>query len=219
MVNEQKEVERLVSFDWLKRHARDFDFVLLFVLVAISVISFLAVWSSTVPRPDLANYYQKQIIWQVMGFVVFFLLVLTDYRIFTNSRLLWIGYGITMVLLVIVLFTVPINGQKSWISLPGFQLQPSELGKLFSILGMAYYMAKMKEKEESFSWKNLGKITAVWFLPLFLIMLEPDLGQGLVMVGLFAAMMILFLERKWLILFGSLASVFVGLLHSDLRFS
>ncbi|MFC4768147.1 FtsW/RodA/SpoVE family cell cycle protein [Effusibacillus consociatus] len=201
----------LVSLDWLKRHARDFDFVLLFVLVAISVISFLAVYSSTITRPGLGDYYQKQIIWQTLGFAVFFGLVLTDFRMFTNTRLLMIGYGITMLLLVIVLFMPEINGQKSWIPFPGFQLQPSELGKLFSILGMSAYMAKVKDKEEEFRLKHFWRVSAIWFAPLFLIMLEPDLGQGMVMVGLFSAMMVLFLKRKLLIWFGSLAGIFVVL--------
>lgn len=200
----------LVSVDWLKRHARDFDFVLLFVLAAISVMSFLAVYSSTVTRPDLENYYQRQLVWQIMGFVVFFLLVLTDYRIFTNRRLMWTGYAVTMFLLLIVLFFPAINGQKSWIPLPGFQLQPSEFGKLFAILGMAHYMAEMKKNEEPFAWKHFWRVTAIWLGPLTLIMLEPDLGQAMVMIGIFCAMMLVFLDRKPLILFGGIAGVLVA---------
>ncbi|GAX88586.1 hypothetical protein EFBL_0198 [Effusibacillus lacus] len=201
----------MVSFDWLKRHAKDFDLVLLLVLIAISIISFLGVYSSTVTRAGLETYYQKQIIWQMLGFSVFFGLVLTDYRTFTNTRILTIGYGITMVLLVVVLFMPEINGQRSWIPLPGFQLQPSELGKLFAIMGMAAYLAKIKEKEEEFTLHHFIRVAAIWGGPLFLIMLEPDLGQGLVMVGLFCAIMFVVLNRKPLLIFGSLAGLLVTL--------
>lgn len=201
----------MVSFDWLKRHARDFDYVMVVALLGISVISFLAVYSSTIMRPLYVDWYRKQIVWQTMGYVIFFLLVLTDYRIFTNNRLVWIGYGVTLLLLVVVLFFPAINGQKSWIQLPGFQLQPSEFGKLFAIMGMAYYMARIKEREEEFAWPDFWKISAIWAGPFLLIMMEPDLGQGLVMVGLFCAMMLIFLDRKRLAIFGSIAVVFVGI--------
>ncbi|BCJ86554.1 FtsW/RodA/SpoVE family cell cycle protein [Effusibacillus dendaii] len=200
----------MVSFDWLKRHARDFDFIMLLVLIAISVISFLAVYSATIPRSGLEDYYKKQIIWQALGFAIFFALVLTDYRIFDNSRFSWICYGVTMVLLVAVLFFPAINGQKSWIQLPGFQLQPSELAKLVAIIGMASYMSKMNEREESLTWRNFVRITAIWLLPFLLIMVEPDLGQGLVMIGLYCAMMILVLKRKWLWVFGGLGGALVA---------
>ncbi|WP_169332865.1 FtsW/RodA/SpoVE family cell cycle protein [Effusibacillus pohliae] len=202
-------MERLVSVDWLKRHAKDFDFLLLLVIIGISVISYLAVYSATITRPELQAYHQKQLLWQIFGFAVFFPLVLTDYRIFTNSRLLWIGYAMTMVLLVIALFSPETNGQRSWIYLPGFQLQPSEFGKLFAIMGMAYYMARLKEKEELFTWYHFLRVAGIWLGPFLLIMMEPDLGQGLVMVGLFCAMMMLVLDRKLLRIFGSIAAVFV----------
>lgn len=195
----------MVSFDWLKRHARDFDFGLLVALIGLAIISFLAVYSATINRPLYDGWYKKQILWQVLGFSVFFLLVLNDYRIFTNSRLLWTGYAITLLLLVVVLFFEDVNGARSWIPLPGFQLQPSELGKLFAIMGMANYLAKMQEKEEELNWRHVGKLFAIWAGPFFLIMLEPDLGQGLVMVGLFVAMLMVVMDRKPLLIFGSIA--------------
>ncbi len=202
----------LVSFDWLKRHARDFDFGLLVALIGLAIISFLAVYSATINRPLYEGWYKKQILWLIIGFSVFFLLVLNDYRILTNSRLLWTGYGITMLLLVIVLFFTGVNGSRSWIPLPGFQLQPSELGKLFAIMGMASYLAKMQEQEEGLNLRHFGKLLAIWAGPFILIMMEPDLGQGLVMVGLFVAMLMVVLDRKPLLIFGSVAGVII-ILH------
>lgn len=199
----------LVSVDWLKRHIRDFDFILLLALIGLAVISFLAVYSATINRPMYEDWYKKQLVWQALGFCIFFVLVLTDFRVFTNNKLLWIGYGVTMLLLVAVLFFPPINGQKSWIQLPGLQLQPSELGKLFAILGIASYMARMKDNEQVFTFEHFWKITGIWAVPFLLIMAEPDLGQGLVMIGIYCAMMILFLPRKILLWGGLITGVFV----------
>ena len=47
-------------------------------------------------------------------------------------------YGVSLFLLVLVLFTAPINGARSWFSIGPLSFQPSEFGKIALILFMAY---------------------------------------------------------------------------------
>lgn len=200
----------MVSGEWLKRHIRDFDFILVLTLIGISIISSLAVYSATAQRPGLHNIFQKELLWQVLGYTIMILFVLVDYRIFTNNRLLWIGYGFSLFLLVMVLFFPAVNGQKSWIPLPGFALQPSEFSKLFVVMGIADYMARRQEEDVAFRLKDYGMIGGILLVPMSLILMEPDLGQTLVILGMFSAMLIMFLDRKPLIILGSIATLIVG---------
>ena len=71
-----------------------------------------------------------------------------------------------------------IRGSTRWITLPGFQFQPSELGKLTVILALAAFIADRRDRMGSVrvSMLALGYIA----IPAALVFLEPDLGTSLV---------------------------------------
>ena len=103
----------------------------------------------------------------------------------------WIGrlsygvFGAALVMLVIVLFTEPINGSRRWFSLgKAFQLQPSELTKLAYVLVMAWFLRYRKDIREFYGLILPICITA---LPCALIIVEPDIGTALLFpLALFA---------------------------------
>lgn len=165
----------MLSADWLKRHGKDFDFQIVLVLLCISVISTLAIYSVTIHRSGMEDWYRKEIMWQVVSYVGMFSFIMLDYRVFRN-RAAWIGYGISLFLLIVVFAFPAVKGAHSWITVPGFQFQPSEFAKIFIILVIADFMAKSKAKEETFGWKHAGFITAVAGVPLLLILKQPALG-------------------------------------------
>ncbi|MHC4234141.1 MAG: FtsW/RodA/SpoVE family cell cycle protein, partial [Planctomycetota bacterium] len=81
-----------------------------------------------------------------------------------------------------------IRGAYRWIRLPGFQLQPSEFMKVAYILALAWYLRYRR------NYRTLGGLIlpfAASFVPLILILLEPDLGTVLLIMPVLFAMLYL----------------------------
>ncbi|MDF2097218.1 FtsW/RodA/SpoVE family cell cycle protein [Aquibaculum arenosum] len=109
----------------------------------------------------------------------------------------------TLVLLVAVLFLGPeIKGATRWISIAGFSLQPSEFVKPFFAVVAAWLLA-LGRYEENFP----GKLVAglLWLLISALLLLQPDLGQTVLVAGVFGLQ--LFLAGLPWILVAALAAV------------
>ena len=93
-----------------------------------------------------------------------------------------IQYVLTLLLLVAVLIIgKKVGGARSWFSLGGFSLQPSEFAKPTTALALAYYLSR-----DSSRWKSLkSRILSVIMvgLPAGLILLQPDAGTVIVFAG------------------------------------
>lgn len=77
------------------------------------------------------------------------------------------------------------GGGKRWIDLRFATMQPSEFLKLASILFAAFYFSRMRE--EAASWKGIAAFTGIMTLPIFLLLLQPDLGTlGIITLSVFA---------------------------------
>jgi rod shape determining protein RodA len=203
--------EEMNSITWLKRRIRDFDFGILLALLGISIFCTLAIYSATVNRDGMADMYKKEIIWQIVSYCAMFGFVLMDYRSL-KSHVAWGGYILSLVLLVAVFIFPAKNGAHSWITLPGFQLQPSEFLKIFLILVISDYMEKIKKRGEPFQAKHFAIVGGLVIVPFLLILKQPALGQALVLLGIAGAMMILFLEKKQLMVFLTVSLLlFIGI--------
>jgi rod shape determining protein RodA len=197
------------NISWVKRRIWDFDFLMVLPLIGISILSTLAIYSATINRAGIENQYKSEIIWQILSYISLIVFTFFNYRNLKN-QLSWIGYFVTILLLLVVFVFPARNGAHSWITLPGFQFQPSEFAKLFLILTISDYMEKAKEKGETFGFKHALVITSVMFVPFALTLAQPALGQALVMLGITGAMMILFLEKKQLAVFLVLLAILTG---------
>ena len=119
----------------------------------------------------------------VVGLIAMFFIMNIDYWTWRNwSKVLLI---ICFVLLVAVL--IPgignvRNGSRSWIGVGAFSIQPSEFMKLAMIIFLAKFLSVHQKKITSFK-KGLMPSLSIVFLAFGLIMLQPDLGTGTVMVG------------------------------------
>jgi rod shape determining protein RodA len=70
-----------------------------------------------------------------------------------------------------------INGAKAWISFPGgFQIQPAELAKIAIIVGISMVLAEKLDTDDNPTDKDVLKALAISAVPIFLILLQPDLG-------------------------------------------
>lgn len=96
----------------------------------------------------------------------------------------WLKYhlcyiGISIVLLIAVLFTRRINGATAWFSFGSVSLQPSEFAKIATIFFLTYVVNKLQQKGSGEINKPLKLllVLAVAIVPMLLLMKEPDYGM------------------------------------------
>jgi rod shape determining protein RodA len=103
---------------------------------------------------------------------------------------------------------VEVNGNKAWLRIAGFSLQPSEFAKLATILMLARYMTQ--PRQGSLNLKDMLFMSAIALPPIILILLENDTGTMLTFGAIVGAFFFLAGMRKLWIAAGIVA-VIVGL--------
>ncbi|MCS5710577.1 rod shape-determining protein RodA [Candidatus Berkiella aquae] len=87
--------------------------------------------------------------------------------------------GILMLLVVLILGTSS-KGAQRWVNLGGFRFQPSEFMKLITPLMLAYYL---DNKTIPLNTRTLITSLAIVLVPGLLIIKQPDLGTGLLVIA------------------------------------
>ena len=193
-----------------KRELKNIEWVLLIVAIILSLIGLVALFSAT--QETQYEDFKKQIIWFIASIIIMVIVMLINYE--TLVKLSPIFYGISIVFLIAVLFTKPINGATSWFDIGGFSLQPSEFAKIAVVLFLAFAISKIQERYA----ENINKPTrlliifAILAVPLILIIKQPDYGTAMafcvaVVVMLFASG----IDKKYII--GTLIIVCVSILY------
>ena len=188
--------------------------VLIFAII-LCVIGFVALYSTT-QSTDFDDF-KKQIIWFVISIVVMIAITFIDYRVLV--KISPILYGISILLLVIVLFTKARNGASSWFNIGAFSLQPAELTKVSVLTFLTYVITKIqfKGKEEINRIFKLAIIISVVALPVLLIIMQPDFGTAT--TYLVALIMILFvagIDKKYIIIAGIVVIIGIPLAYQFL---
>ncbi|MFV0421493.1 rod shape-determining protein RodA [Oleidesulfovibrio sp.] len=123
----------------------------------------------------LSSFYRKQLIWGTVGMGCMLAVMLFDYR--HLKSLAWPIFILTVLLLVGVhLFGVTVYGAKRWLSLGLFNLQPSELAKISTLIIAARLLSR---GGQPLDWGELLKILGICLIPAALIVTQPDLGTTL----------------------------------------
>ena len=187
---------------------REIDWLLIGLLITNSVIGVIFIYSSSHFLPG--NYAMKQVIFIVVSLVFLFLCLAVDYKVLMTYSLFF--YQAAMVVLAgLLLFARLVAHTKSWIKLPFFQVQPSELAKIALILLLARIFSEYKKSTLS---SNAGVLAILIVLgPFILVAAQPDLGTALTFVPvLLAALILAGLRKKTIaiLLVVSLAAGLVG---------
>ena len=128
---------------------------------------------------------------------------------------IWQRYGWIMLLAafaLLVLVLVPgigreVNGARRWIGFGAFNVQPSEIAKVFVVVYLAGYLVRRQEEVRE-SWAGFFKPFVVLLPMAGLLLLEPDFGATVVMMG--SAMVMLFLGGVGMLRFGLMVALAVG---------
>jgi rod shape determining protein RodA len=167
----------------LKSRIPQLSWPLFGAMLGLMAMSLLFVFSSTLGDTSTTL---KQALWFGMGLGAAALICAVDYHIL--ARWAWVAYWGAILGLVMVLFIGPkINGARRWIDLGPFSLQPSEFTKIAVIVALAHFLSRPIEELRLMN--VVFKTLATVALPFGLILLEPDLGSGIVLFPTVLAMM------------------------------
>lgn len=115
-------------------------------------------------------------------------IAMIDYQVILG-KLSYLLYGLGIILLILVKLTGEnLNGAVRWLNLGGFQLQPSELAKIFTVLLIGHLLGK-REGQQLRILQDILPVCLVFLVPFLLILNQPDLGTALVFVGILLTML------------------------------
>lgn len=113
-------------------------------LISSMLVSIGMVMLSRIDATGGTDYARRQMLWFLMGIVVFYLSFFIYLKVPALSKLLWVYLGLSYLLFIVTLvFGTSINGAKNWITLGGFSVQPSELIKVLFVFFLAAAFANV----------------------------------------------------------------------------
>ncbi|MBZ4687274.1 MAG: rod shape determining protein RodA [Clostridia bacterium] len=170
------------------RLLKNIDFVFVINVIAILAVGIMILPSASASVTSNPLYFvKKQLIAILIGCIVMVFTASINYRYIRRFvRHLYI-LNILMLITVLVIGT-EINGAKSWIKLGPLALQPSELSKIIMIVCFADFLDKRQGKLKRL--RDFIPCFLFFAIPLMLIMLQPDMGSGLVFVAIMLGMML-----------------------------
>lgn len=181
-----------------KRELKNMEWGILVVAIILSIIGIVALFSAT--QETEYDEFSKQIIWLVVSLIAMVIVMFIDYNLLLKASP--VLYGLTIVLLIAVLFTKPVNGATSWFNIGAFSLQPGEFAKVTVILFLTYVITKIQRKgqEEINKPTRLLIILLALAVPVLLIVKQPDYGTALAFIVAMALMLFASgLDKKYII--------------------
>ena len=162
-------VDKLQELNW--------GLVLLITLVAGAGIAMLYSVAGGAMQP----WALSQLLKFILGLFVLVAVATIDIRIWIS--LAYPSYGVALLLLLAVTLMGTVGmGAQRWVSLGGFDLQPSELMKVSLVLALARFLHG-KSVEEVSKPLNLALALSMIAVPAVLVVLQPNLGTTLIIVA------------------------------------
>ncbi len=157
------------------------------------------------------NYFYKQIIWFIFGYIIVFICSKFNIKLLFNYS--FHLYIVSIILLLLVLFLgIEVNGTKAWFDLGFMSFQPSELTKLTLTLYLSNIANEFNQKKSKKEFLFLLKIFIITLIPSFLVFIEPDTGAIIFyLIILSVTIFNLKISKKWLILFICIIIIFIAL--------
>ncbi|MBD5460910.1 MAG: rod shape-determining protein RodA [Lachnospiraceae bacterium] len=162
---------------------RDYDFKLIIIIVALSVIGILAIGSAK------ESLQSKQVYGVLAGFTLMIIISFIDYS--WVLKFYWIIYLVILGLLTAVSLYGALGGSgvgaQRWFEIGSFRFQPSELVKILLILFFAQFIMKYKERINTFRYISICLVLVG--IPWYLVEEQPDLSTSIIILILFCVIM------------------------------
>lgn len=151
------------------------DWICIIIYIALVLMGWLNIYSSSLS--SIEDTYQKQFIFILLTIPLVFIILSIDGKFY--EKYASIIFGISLLSLAgLFIFGKTIAGQRCWYGFGSFTLQPSEFAKAATSLALAKYLS-----DSQINLKNVNRqiqALAIVFLPVMLILPQPDPGSALI---------------------------------------
>ena len=160
---------------------------------------------------DLDKSYGKQLLWIGVGISLGLIIQFINGNFYQTFA--FVFFGAACFLLILVLFTKPINGATSWFDIAGFRFQPSEFAKTATNLALAALLSLPSTRVQDLS----GRLQTMGLLaiPTLLVLLQGDAGSTLVYASFVIVLFRAGLSPWFFIIFGIIATLSISSLMFD----
>jgi rod shape determining protein RodA len=169
------------------RNILEIDYLLLLPVIILMVLGVLFIYSSgmTSSGVQVSNEYYKQIIWTSAGLIMAVLMSLVNYR-----RLYYLSLYIYLLSILPLVYTLlfghDIYNTSRWLRIGSYGVQMSEFVKISVIIMLSRFLADTDRDKEAFS--RFLVCCIITFIPMGIVLLQPDLGTALVYVAILITM-------------------------------
>ena len=168
-------MNKFLRFDWVA-------LTLFLMLVGIGLVNIYSAVYDANNTAIAAGFMQKQLISLGIGFVLIFLFQFIDIKFF--ERYASILFLVSIVsLLGLWAFGTEVSGARSWYTIGGFSLQPSEFAKVAVALALAKHLGGFNTRIDSV--KDYTGAFVIMAIPAILTILQPDPGTAIVLLSFF----------------------------------
>lgn len=201
------------------------DMTLSLVGLALLMVGLVAISSASVEYADWhyqsAWYHSfRHMMYLVAAIGVGTLVYRVPQQFWMESGWVWLFIALGLLILVLIPgIGREVNGSQRWLPIGPFTLQPSEFAKLAMVVYLAGYMVR-REHEVRYEWQGFLKPMAVLFAATLLLMIEPDFGATVIVVGTAFGMLFLAgvkLGHFLLVLGGALGALLVLVVSEPYR--
>jgi rod shape determining protein RodA len=155
--------------------SNNIDWICIIIYIALVFLGWLNIYSSSLSSTE--GTYEKQAIFIALSIPLIFILLYIDGKFY--EKYASIIYGISLLSLMgLFVFGKTIAGQRCWYGFGSFTLQPSEFAKAATALALAKYLS-----DTQINLKDVNRqiqALAIVFLPVMLILPQPDPGSALI---------------------------------------
>lgn len=188
---------------WDHRYLSRIDFRTIPILLVLMFISILVIAATTGDAGEIGEetlftaMSKSQIRWFGIGWAVYLFFAGLDYR--KLKEWTWFLYFGMIVMLIGLFFVPAIQNVHRWYRIPGinFAFQPSEYAKLIVVMTLSLYL----ENKGRYTYRSSVTLKAILivFVPLLLILKQPDLGTALVLYPIALVMFYFGGIKKWVV--------------------
>ncbi|GGY63726.1 rod shape-determining protein RodA [Streptomyces olivaceoviridis] len=206
---------------WTRIFARDsltrrLDWPILLAATALSLLGSLLVYSATRNRTELNQgdpyfFLLRHLMNLGIGIALMIGTVWLGHRALRNAVPILYGLSVLLALVVLTPLGATINGQRNWLVIGGFSLQPAEFLKVSIILGMAMLLAaRVDAGDKPYpDHRTVFQSLCLATVPILILLLMPDLGSVLAMVAIILGVLLASgASNRWV--FGLLTAGVIG---------
>lgn len=148
----------------------------------LMVYSSSSIWADYLYN-DKYYYFKRQLIFIIIGFILMFITYKINLYKLRRYSLVLLIIGLAMLVFVLIPgIGAQVNGSRSWFKIASFMIQPAEFFKILIVFYMADKLDKYYIQTNSFI-KTIVVLLIPSIIGFLLIMLQPDFGTGVVMLG------------------------------------